>query len=409
MYWVIWKRLTVLMIDMNGNNKRIALVDAFRGFALLGIVLIHFVEHFDFFYTSEYNFIFSPEMDQKVMDVIIFLVSGKAYSIFAITFGFSFFIQINRKEEIGIDYRGRYAWRLAILLIMGLIHSLIYRGDILHIYALMGFPLLLLYKLNNKVLVAIALLLIMEIPILYHLVLSFIDSSYIFTPDWGGNWFAEAEEVYARGSFWDVVKINFWKSRYLVYAWTYYTGRAVQLMALFIIGLLIGRKKYFENISKYRKQISLILLVSIVNITLLHFAYNLIANSQLLSELQIGLFSILIKAMSNLGYTTVIMSIFILINLAIRKSVFLEYLTTYGRMSLTNYIVQAVFGVIFFFGFGFGMWKYLGATWSLIMGICFFIIQVVISRYWLTKYLYGPIEWLWRATTNMDFSLEMRK
>jgi len=165
-------------------------------------------------------------------------------------------------------------------------------------------------------------LLIMEIPILYHLVLSFIDSSYIFTPDWGGNWFAEAEEVYARGSFWDVVKINFWKSRYLVYAWTYYTGRAVQLMALFIIGLLIGRKKYFENISKYRKQISLILLVSIVNITLLHFAYNLIAKFSIIVRTPNWSFSTLIKAMSNLGYTTVIMSIFILINLAIRKSVF---------------------------------------------------------------------------------------
>jgi len=389
-------------------NKRIVFVDALRGFALLGIVLIHFVEHFDFFYPPEINYFFSAETGQKVMDVVMFLISGKAYSIFAITFGFSFFIQLNRKEEKGIDFRGRFVWRLTILFFLGVVHSLIYRGDILHIYAILGFPLIFMYKLNERTLAAIAILLVIEIPIVYSLVLSFVDPAYTFVPDYGGNWFSEAEAIYANGSFWDVIKINFWKSRYLVYAWTFYTGRAVQLMALFIVGLLIGRKRYFENVANYKRQAFQILVVSGILIAAFHISTMLI-NKGGFSELQISLFSTLIKAFSNLAYTTAIISLFILIYLAFKKSQVFELLAAYGRMSLTNYVSQAVFGVIFFFGFGLGMWRYMGSTWSLLFGFGFFALQIFFSKYWLKHYYYGPLEWLWRALTFMDFGLKMKR
>jgi len=70
---------------------------------------------------------------------------------------------------------------------------------------------------------------------------------------------------------------------------------------------------------------------------------------------------------------------------------------------------NALFGVILFYGFGFGMFKYMGAAWSLIAGAVFFIIQVQISKYWLKKYYYGPLEWLWRAFTFMDFKLKFKR
>lgn len=389
-------------------GKRIVFVDALRGFALLGIVLIHFVEHFDFFYPPEINYFFTAETNQKVMDVIMFLISGKAYSIFAITFGFSFFIQLNRKEQQGIDFRGRFAWRLTILFFMGVVHSLIYRGDILHIYAILGFPLIFMYKLKDKTLAAIAILLAIEIPILYSLVLSIIDPAYMFVPDYGGNWFSEAEAIYANGSFWDVVKINIWKSRYLVYAWTFYTGRAVQLMALFIVGLMIGRKRYFENIANYKRQSVQFLIVSGILIIVFRLSIALIGKTGL-SELQVDLSSTLIHAFSNLAYTAAIISIFILIYLAYKKLPVFELLAAYGKMSLTNYISQAIFGVIFFFGFGLGMWRYMGSTWSLIFGFCFFLMQIFFSKYWLKHYYYGPLEWLWRALTFMGFGMKMKR
>jgi len=389
-------------------SKRIVFVDALRGFALLGIVLIHFVEHFDFFYPPEVNFLFSIKLDNWMMDTVMMLISGKAYSIFAITFGFSFFIQLNRKEDQGIDFRGRFVWRLTILFIMGFIHSLIYRGDILHIYAILGLPLIFMYRLNNKILTAIALLLVIEIPILYSLVLSFIDPSYTYVPDYGDNWFSKAEEIYANGSFWDVVKINLWKARYLVYAWTFYTGRAVQLFALFIVGLLIGRKRYFENIDQYKPKVIRLLIFSIFMGIVFYFSL-LVIHKLNFSDLQNNLFSTLFKAFINLAFTSALISIFILSYLTFKKSSFFNYLAGYGKMSLSNYILQAVFGVIFFYGFGFGMWRYMGSTWSLLFGVCFFVLQIIVSKYWLNYFYFGPLEWLWRAITFMNFRLKMRK
>ncbi len=390
------------------NTNRIVFIDALRGFALMGIVLIHFVEHFDFFYPAETNFLFSAAMDQWLMDAVIYLISGKAYSIFAITFGFSFFIQIDNKEQQGIDFRWRFAWRLSILLLLGLAHSLLYRGDILHIYALLGLPLILLYKVKTKILWILFILLVMELPLLFHLVMWLLDPAYVYTPDWGGSWFEEGEAIYANGDFWDVVKINIWKSRYLVYAWTYYSGRAVQLMALFILGLIIGRKRYFQHIQDYKNQLGAILLISLFAIFTFHFLMAFVSNSAL-PELPKGLLSTLLKAFSNLAYTAAIMSVFILLYLPIKRAAIFESLAKYGKMSLTNYVSQAIFGVFFFFNFGLGMWKYMGTTWSLLMGCCVFAAQLLISKYWLKHYHYGPLEWLWRALTYMDFSLKMKR
>jgi len=109
------------------SQNRIQLVDALRGFALLGIVLIHFVEHFELFKDPTVNYFFSPETDQVVFESVFFLISGKAYSLFGIMFGFSFFIQLNKKEINGIDFRKIFAWRLTLLFVMGVIHSLVYR------------------------------------------------------------------------------------------------------------------------------------------------------------------------------------------------------------------------------------------------------------------------------------------
>jgi uncharacterized protein len=78
-------------------------------------------------------------------------------------------------------------------------------------------------------------------------------------------------------------------------------------------------------------------------------------------------------------------------------------------MSLTNYVSQAIVGVILFYGFGVGLYYYLGAIWSLFAGLIFFILQLVISNYWMKHYYYGPLEWLWRALTFMNFNLKFKR
>ena len=390
------------------GTNRITLVDALRGIALLGIICIHFIEHFELFQKPEFNFLFSPQVNQWVFDTVMFLVSGKAYSIFAIMFGFSFFIQLNRKEDQGIDFRKTFVWRLLILLIMGLMHSLIYRGDILNIYAFLGLFLVLFYKLNPKTLLIIAFLYAIQLPILYNLIQTIVSPEYQYIENWGGNFFANSEAAYANGSLIDVIKINIWEGRYIVWAWTYYTGRFVQLFALFLIGLYLGKIGFFENVRSYKSAIVKSLVAGVFAIV---FCHVILASLDIafFTDTQKHLLTVLFKSYNNLAYTAVIVSLFILAYLKFGSGRAMTALASYGRMSLTNYVGQALFGVVLFYGFGFGLYKYLGALWSLILGLMVFATQVMISNWWIRKYHYGPLEWLWRALTYRDMKLKFKK
>jgi uncharacterized protein len=388
-------------------KERIIIVDILRGFALLMIVLIHYVEHFDFFKSPQVNFLFSGAIDQEVMRLTFLFISGKAYSIFALLFGLSFFIQMDNKSQIGIDYSWRFLWRMIILLIIGFFHSLFFRGDILHIYALLSLPIILLFKVRTNYLWIIAFLLVIQIPLIYNLVQTFTNSTYEYVKPLKG-YFAEGNSVYATGSFWEVIQYNFWKGRITVWAWTFNNGRYLQLIALFIVGLILGKKRFFENIKTKSKWLMIVLLISIALIILL---INLNSNLQTidLAKLQKEFLNTILTSIINLAATSGVISLVTLLYTRFKSLYIFKLFSSYGKMSLTNYIVQAVIGVILFYDFGFGLYKYLGSTWSIILGVLIFLVQAMISKYWNDKYKYGPLEWLWRCSTNLDFSINIRR
>ncbi|MBQ5572667.1 MAG: DUF1624 domain-containing protein, partial [Bacteroidaceae bacterium] len=111
-------------------NSRIDAADVLRGFAIAGIILIHFLEHMNF-----YSFPELTKLDENVWDTIFFLFAGKMYAIFAILFGLSFFIQHDNQAQKGKDFRPRFVWRMVLLMLFGLLDLMFYNGDILFIYA----------------------------------------------------------------------------------------------------------------------------------------------------------------------------------------------------------------------------------------------------------------------------------
>ncbi|MDA3894248.1 MAG: DUF418 domain-containing protein [Salinivirgaceae bacterium] len=390
------------------NNNRIVIVDALRGLALLLIVFIHYIEHFELFARPEVRWFFSEATDGKVFESIIFLVGGKAYSIFALMFGFSFFIQLNRSEQRGVDFRGKFAWRLTILLIMGFFHSLIYKGDILHIYAIMGFLLIPLYSLKIKHLIIVGSLFLLQVPSIIQIIQAFTNPNYSFNPTFGWGFWGEIDTLYSTGSFWDVVKFNFWQGRTSVWGWTFYTGRYLQLFGLFIAGVVIGKSRFFENLDQHKGLIKKVLIISPLVVAVLLTSRKMVFGADL-SELQKQMTGGLLHMWSNIAFTLFYVSGLISLHMKFKSSRLINSLAVYGKMSLSNYVFQAVFGVIFFYNFGFGMYKYMGSTWSLIMGILFFILQVEISKYWISRYYYGPLEWLWRAITMFDFTIKLKR
>ena len=389
------------------TKDRIIIVDILRGFALLLIVLIHHVEHFDLFKEPQVNFVFLSATDKEVMRLSFLLISGKAYSIFALLFGLSFFIQMENQAQKGIDYRGRFVWRMTILLVIGFLHSLMYKGDILHIYALLSFPLVLLYKVRTSILWVVAVLLVLQLPMLYHLIQSFIDANYVYVPPFK-EYFEEGNKIYATGTIGEVINYNVWKGRVTVWAWTFDNGRYLQLIALFIIGLIMGRKRLFENIEHRTKSLIIILVVSILLIFLLSTINSSFQTSDL-TTLQKGFIDKMLTSLVNLSATAGIIALVCLLYSRFKDWYVFELFSAYGKMSLTNYVSQAVLGVILFYNFGFGLYKYLGSTWSLILGGFIFLVQALISKQWNEKFRYGPIEWFWRCLTKLDFGIKIKR
>ena len=128
--------------------QRVLLVDSLRGFALMGLFLVHSIELFELYWQNP--------VDSKVHDIIFFLFAGKAYAIFAMLFGISFFIIMDKQAQKGVDFRLRFAWRLAILFAIGTLNSMVYSGEVLQVLAGYGFFLILAYRIPNKWLIMLA-------------------------------------------------------------------------------------------------------------------------------------------------------------------------------------------------------------------------------------------------------------
>ena len=152
------------MQDTITPRKRISSIDALRGFALFGILLRHCIEHFDLMYTPELSSPFWQIVDNWTVHIIEFLFAGKAYAIFSLLFGLSFFMQMDSQAEKGIDFRWRFLWRLFLLLILGYVNGLIYMGEFFVVYAILGIFLIPLFKVPTKWLLVTACLLFLQLP-----------------------------------------------------------------------------------------------------------------------------------------------------------------------------------------------------------------------------------------------------
>ena len=387
-------------------KPRIQIVDAIRGFALFGILMLHSIEHFDLLSYPESSPGILANLDPIISNILFFIFGGKAYSIFSIMFGFSFYIQMQNQAERGVDFRGKFAWRLVVLFAIGYLHSLMYIGDVLTVFAMLGLPLVLLYKLENKWLILISVLLMIQVPVLYNIALSVIEPDYTFHQDW--TIWGDVKNTFANGSFPEVFRFNSASGHQAKWLFMYNTGRYLQMISLFIIGILIGRTKYFENIAQHKRLTFRLLTGSVVGFLLFYTAPYLALHFNL-TDTQNGLINALTTSYSNFFFTILLITAFILIYLKIQPQMKYSLLASYGKMSLTSYVMQPLFGVLFFYGYGLGMHRHFGVTLSLFYGIVFLILQLFFCKIWLKHFYYGPLEWFWRALTFFDFKTRFRK
>ena len=375
------------------KTRRIEFVDALRGYALMGLFLIHMVEYFELYWLHQ-----EPG---PVNTVMFALFGGKAYAIFALLFGLSFYIILDRQAARGIDFRWRFAWRVFLLLLLGTLHGLLYGGDILQVLAIAGFIILPFWSASNRVILVTALLFFSQLPTLLYVAIcdAMLPGGYL------RPWFLDLSQgvyrVYADGSFTELLAINAWQGLKFKWAFAVESGRLSNIIGLALLGCLLGRLDFFRDATRFRKTWGIGLLACLCAAALLAWSGDTLAG--LLSHWTTGWFASHVISMYRntlwAGATILLLLLLYEIPLAAKA---LRLLAPPGRMSLTVYVLQSVLCVPLFYGFGLGMHAWIGQPRALTLGIVLWIALVAAAHAWRRRFHYGPLEWAWRSLTLTD-------
>jgi len=379
------------------TSPRLHVVDALRGFAILSIMLLHNIEHFDFYFSPANLPVWMPVVDKGIWETLFFLFGGKSYAIFALLFGLTFFIQSNNQEKKGNDFRGRFAWRLLLLLGFGFINSAFYQGDILTIYALIGFTLIPIAKLSNKAVFILAIILMAQ-PYEWLNVITGMqhpDLKLANPASWA--YFGKMGEYLPGDSIIKTWIGNLTNGKTAVLFWTWEAGRVFQTSALFMLGMLAGRTKLFvTSDTNTRFWIRTLVIATLAFIPLFILKNGL--SSWIQSEAIRRPLETIITSWSNMAFMFMLVSGFV-VGYAKLSGEFLDIFTPFGKMSLSNYMMQSILGSIIYYGFGLGLYKYTGATYCLLIGITLAVFQWFFCNWWLKTHQHGPLEGIWHRLT----------
>ena len=385
-------------------KQRITSIDALRGFSLLGIVLLHCMEHFDLTSFPEYATEAERAFDMGVYNVIRFIVQGKSYAIFSMLFGLSFFIQHDNQAQQGKDFRLRFLWRMVLLFLWGLFDLLFYNGDILTVYAACGLLVIPFIRANNKVLIAATILFALQPIEIFYIVKGLIDPATQSLNLGSSELFKAIIPAQEGGSIFDVALADLRYGFLVNFTWAIEHGRMTQTIFLFLLGIYLGRKRLFydegNNIEVWKK----ILVVSLCAFVVLYPLYDAFHDT--------------VKAISKADRTCVQKSLDVMLNMWKNMSMmfcyvsgvvllyyrtsarnFLSKIAPYGKMSLTNYLSQSIIGGFVFYNWGLGMFRYSGHASSLLLGVVCVALQYIFCRWWLKRHSHGPFEMLWRKAT----------
>ncbi|WP_379967767.1 DUF418 domain-containing protein [Ectobacillus sp. sgz5001026] len=361
------------------TQERIASLDVIRGFAIFGIFFVNWptmvgVETLE----QERGYIGLDAYTRCFYDLFI---QTKFYTIFSILFGLSFTIFMKKAKEKGNDAPLVYIRRLVALFIFGALHYILFwSGDILHSYALFGLVLLLYIHRSTKTILVTAITM-QCLFILFTMLTLFIpleNTMVTAMPIPSFQW------LYVSTRFYKFFGENMTSN--LVYL--------PEIAGLFLIGLYIGKKDVLRRVSHYKRPLQIIQMVALL-CTLPSWYYIL----SYFNNHTIYYSATVYPFVSFSGKTLCLFYIITLLRLMEHKAWqrLLHPFQFVGRMALSNYIGQTLVTQFLFSGF------FSSRTLPLSIGVpyCFlvFILQVFFSKWWLSHFSYGPLEYIWRWGT----------
>lgn len=376
-------------------NTRIEVADALRGIAVAGIILIHACEHFNLYWAGlEYDRAVVAGIEKPVADAMWWLFAGKMYTIFALLFGLSFYVQSDNQAQRGRDFTGRFTWRMLLLFGIGLVNTAFYNGDVLVLYSVLGLLLPWLGKLPTRWLWAVfALMLVQPLELIQ---MAVGHTVYVDANVWGDA----ALPAFTAGNLFDTMTANLRYGQQMTLAWYLNNGRITQTLAMFLLGILLGRRRLFYDEPGNRRVWGSLLAGSLLAAFALAPSFG--ADGSPLR--------ILTSAWYNLAQTMVLVSAVVLLWYAFagfRRTV--GKMAVIGRMSLTNYMLQSVLGTLVFYNCGLGLYRQVGTVYALAAGFGIVAVQYLFSYLWLRRFSHGPAEWLWKRLTWIRLPQPARK
>ena len=393
------------------QNERADILDILRGFALLGVLLdnIFGFTGWGFFTQPMREALPTWPADGIVALSEVTFINGKFYSLFSLLFGIGFSIILIRNEQKGIDPLKIFYRRLFILLVIGAVHLfLLWEGDILFLYALIGMILPLFRKFSDKALLITAAVLILS-PII-------LDCIYIFFHAKSGDGLERlamsidkkngvptdstyATYLYKPGS--GLHEWRNWQESGWAYRYSYIldSNRIPKVLGMFLLGFYAGRRMMYLHLENYVSLFKKLRLWGFVVGIPAAVACTYFEIFQKHIPNPIGLGHTFFYALSVVPLSLAYASVICLRWIKKKGNSKLKVLAPMGRMALTNYLMQTILGIIIYYGVGLGYGGHIGPAVFIPIGLCVYTLQIIYSNIWFKYFNYGPMEWIWRMLT----------
>jgi len=374
------------------DRTRIQDIDALRGFALLGILVVNIT-----FAASGFPIHLAKDpaydswLDHSVHWLSSAFVDMKFYLLFSFLFGYSFQLQMEAAQRAGAAFKPRMLRRLGGLFVLGVLHGVfLITGDILSVYAIIGLVLLGMRRVKDRTALLVAAGIYAYLFLTLAIAALFVDSTQFIDPTTA---VAAAQETTANltGSFSDVIGEHV--SALPTYGLSLLTVQGPTTLAAFLIGMVVGRRRMLQNLSGNEAVLRLMQLVGFT-IGISGGVYYASVGGN--GDTGAVLISVLTAPFLTAAYVATLLRFMH----SDRGEDVRQLLAPAGRMALSNYLGQSLATMLIFTGVGFGLAGQVSPLETVGFAVGIFVLQVLLSHVWLSSFRYGPVEGALRAVTN---------
>jgi len=382
---------------MIAPSPRQPLIDALRGVALLGVFLVNlrFFSLDALLDESTQQSLPSAALDHVIRTGMGWVVDLKAITVFSLLFGMGFAMQMDARGTAGVAPHLR---RMAALAVIGLLHAtVLWWGDILLTYALVGLLLPLFRHLGDRALVVTGVVIALFLPPL----LSPWMRDWVMTMAPRAQVYAAAVTALSSGTL-----LEAWWQNLLLGSWVRLTNWALLFFVLgrFLLGYWAGRRGLLQSPVQHRRSLRMLCLgCAVIAAVFLTLETCVPALKEAWPALRSGVPGYLLRVSYRVGPLALSIALacgFALLYLHAWAERWLRVFVPAGRMALSNYLLQSAICVPLFAGFGLGLGKGHGLWPILAVALIVFPLQLWLSAWWLQRYRFGPVEWLWRSLSE---------